>query len=80
LGSWADIYRRIGKLFIFHFYSNFRSAPLHGKTAALLFFLLVASIGALRCGVVGRDEFIPLYRYLAFFSDGFRICKERLPF
>lgn len=33
-------------------------------------------MGALRCGVVGRDEFMPLYKYLAFFSDGFNICRQ----
>ena len=29
-----------------------------------------------RCGVEGRPEFIPLYWYLAFFSEGFRIYKK----
>ena len=27
-------------------------------------------------GVTGLPELIPAYWYLAFFSDGFRICKE----
>lgn len=31
---------------------------------------------AVRGGVTGRPEFIPPYWYLAFFSDGFRICDK----
>lgn len=34
-------------------------------------------LGGERCGVAGRPLFIPLYWYLAFFSDGFRIWKFR---
>ena len=32
---------------------------------------------AVRGGVTGRPEFTPPYWYLAFFSEGFRICKQR---
>jgi len=33
-------------------------------------------LAGFRCGVEGRPEFIPLYWYLAFFSEGFRIYKK----
>lgn len=39
------------------------------------FFLFDVTAGGLRWGVDGRPEFIPLYWYFAFFSDGFRIWK-----
>lgn len=41
----------------------------------IYFFLFVPTAGVFLWGVDGRPELIPLYWYLAFFSDGFKIYE-----
>ena len=50
----------------------FRTTSANAPGLNINYFFLVG----FRCGVEGRPEFIPLYWYLAFFSEGFRIYKK----